>query len=191
MAKSKNPSASDARLVETFVRKTVIHKGNMVDFCVDDIRLPNGRMASREYIDHPGAVGIVPFLDKDTVVMVRQYRHPVREITLELPAGKLDPGESALVCVKRELKEETGYAARNIKPLIEFWPTPALANEVLYLYTAEGLTPGRESPDADEFIEAVAIPFKKALEQVRSGKIKDSKTVIGLLACAAWGRGVR
>lgn len=174
----------DAGLVEKFVRSRKVWGGNAVDFRVDTVRLPNGKLATREFMDHPGAVGVVPFLDKDTVVMVRQYRHPVRKVTLELPAGKLDKGERPLPCVRRELAEETGYTARSIKPLIDYWPTPAFANEVLHLYVAEGLRPGRMRTDEDEFLECVTLPFRKAVELVRRGEIQDSKTVVGLLACA-------
>lgn len=191
LKKSKTVSSSDARLIETLVRKNPIYRGKSVDFRVDTIRLPDGKTATREYLDHPGAVGVVPFLDPRTVVLVRQYRHPVGEITLELPAGKLDAGESPLACLRRELREETGYAAGRVKPLIDYWPTPAFANEVLHLYVAERLTEGRHEPDADEFLEVVRMPFDKALGLVRSGKIQDSKTVIGLLACALWRRSRR
>lgn len=176
---------SDRRLVETLVRKNPIYRGKSVDFCVDEILLPNGSTATREYLDHPGAVGVLPFLDEDTVVLVRQYRYPVGEVTLEMPAGKLDKGEDVRTCVARELHEETGYTAKRVKPLLRYWPTPAFANEVLHLFTAEGLTAGQHHPDDDEFLEVVRMPFQKALGLVRSGKIKDSKTVIGLLACAA------
>jgi ADP-ribose pyrophosphatase len=175
---------NDKRLTETLVRKNTVYSGRSVDFCVDEIRLPNGNSAVREYLDHPGAVGVVPFLDEETVVLVRQYRHPVGEVTLELPAGKLDEGEDVRACVERELREETGYRARKIAPLIRYWPTPAFANEVLHLFIATGLVAGRENPDEDEFLEVVRMPFDKAVSLVRSGKIKDSKTVIGLLACA-------
>ena len=167
------------------MRKNPVYRGKSVDFCVDEIRLPDGRSAVREYLDHPGAVGVLPFLDDGTVVLVRQYRYPVGEVTLEMPAGKLDKGEDILACVERELHEETGYTAKRIRPLMRYWPTPAFANEVLHLFTAEGLIAGRRHPDADEFLEVVRMPFAKALGLVRSGKIKDSKTVIGLLACAA------
>lgn len=177
-------SRKDSGLIETFVRKKRIWRGRAVNFDVDTVRLPDGKLATREYMDHPGAVGVVPFLDRETIVMVRQYRHPVYEVTLELPAGKLDPGESKLVCVKRELAEETGYTARTIKPLLNYWPTPAFANEVLYLYTATGLKAGKARADEDEFIEAVHVPFKKALAMVLDGRIMDSKTVVAILACA-------
>jgi ADP-ribose pyrophosphatase len=179
---------ADSGLIEVFVSKKTIWRGNAVNFDVDTVRLPNGKLATREFMNHPGAVGVVPFLDRDTVVMVRQYRHPVREVTLELPAGKLDAGESPLVCVKRELAEETGYTARSIKPLIQYWPTPAFADELLYLYVATGLKPGRMNADEDEFIESVHVPFKKAVKMVLDGRIRDSKTVVGILACASYGR---
>ena len=174
----------DKGLIETFVSKKTVWKGNAVNFDVDTVRLPNGKLATREFMNHPGAVGVVPFVDADTIVLVRQYRHPVREVTLELPAGKLDKGESVLSCLKRELSEETGFTARKFTPLIRYWPTPAFADEVLHLYTATGLTPGKMHADADEFLERVFMPFKKALAMVERGKIRDSKTVVGLLACA-------
>lgn len=177
---------ADAHLIEDFVKKKVVWRGRAVDFRVDTVRLPDGKPATREYMDHPGAVGVVPLLDRETVVMVRQYRHPVRQVTLELPAGKLAAGERPLPCVRRELKEETGYSARTIRPLLRYWPTPAFANEVLHLYVAEGLTPGKMGTDEDEFLECVTVPFRKALGMVRRGQIQDSKTVIGLLACAVY-----
>jgi len=187
--KARAPNPRDHGLVELLVRRNQVYRGRSVNFRVDRIRLPDGRTAVREYLDHPGAVGVVAFLglrDRRRVVLVRQYRHPVGEVTLEIPAGKLDPGESALACVRRELLEETGYSARRLRPLLDYWPTPAFANEELHLFVAEGLSPGRHAPDHDEFLEVVEMPFQKALGLVRSGKIRDSKTVIGLLACALW-----
>ncbi|MEK7234288.1 MAG: NUDIX hydrolase [Elusimicrobiota bacterium] len=177
---------SDTGLIETFISKKTVWHGNAVNFDVDTVRLPNGRIVTREYMSHPGAVGVVPFFDKNTVVMVRQYRHPVGEITLELPAGKIDPRESILACVKRELAEETGFTARKITPLIRYWPTPAFADEILHLFVATGLKAGCVNTDEDEFLEVVYMPFKKAVEMVRRGDIRDSKTVIGLLSCAVY-----
>lgn len=174
----------DSRLGERLVSRRTVWRGQAVNFRVDTVKLPDGKRATREYLDHPGAAGVVPFVDKKTIVLVRQCRHPVGEVTLELPAGKLDAGESPLACLRRELREETGYEARRFTPLIRYWPTPAFTNEVLHLYLAEGLRAGRHSPDADEFLEVVHMPFDEALSLVKSGKIKDSKTVVGLLACA-------
>jgi ADP-ribose pyrophosphatase len=172
----------DPGLVEKRLRLKPVYKGRAVAFHVDTVRLPNKKTAVREYLHHHGAVGVLPFLDKHTVVLVRQYRYPVGQVTLEMPAGKLDPGEDHLVCVKRELREETGFTARRIRHLVDFWPTCAFSDELLRLYIADGLKPGKVSPDSDEFIEAVAVPYKEALDLVWTGRIKDSKTVIALLA---------
>lgn len=167
---------------EYFQKRTTTYQGRAVNFRIDQVRLPNGDFATREYLDHPGAVGVIPLLPGNKVVLVRQYRYPVKELTWELPAGKLSKGENPLSCVKRELQEETGFTARKIKKLISFWPTAAFATEVIHLYVATGLKPGPTNPDEDEFIDWQAWPLKKAWAAVRSGKIKDSKTIIGLLS---------
>ena len=174
-----------SKLIETFVRRRQICQGGAVRFVIDRIRLPNGRLADREYLDHPGAVGVLPLLDRDTVVMVRQFRHPVGQITYEIPAGKLTRGEKPMSCLRRELQEETGYRAKRFKKLVSYWPTPAFSNELLHLYVAEGLTAGPVSPDEDEFLEVVLVPIQRALRWVFSGKIRDSKTIIALLAHVA------
>lgn len=175
-------------LVEKGVRRHRVYLGKAVDFWVDTVRLPSGGTATREYLGHPGAVAVVAVAggsakDPD-LLFVRQYRYPVKQVTLELPAGKLDPGESPRVCVNRELEEETGFRASRIRKLLSFWPTPAFANEVIHLYVARGLTSGTFSPDADEFIEPVRYPLSRALDMVRRGQIQDSKTLIGLFAFA-------
>ncbi|MBI5623670.1 MAG: NUDIX hydrolase [Elusimicrobia bacterium] len=172
------------RFVETLARKVEVYHGRVVHFRADRVRLPDGKPALREYMDHPGAVAAVPLLERRRVVLVRQYRFPVRATTLELPAGKFDGKENPLACIRRELREETGYSARKVTKLLDFWPTPAFANERLTIYLAEGLIPGALDPDPDEFLETVVLPFREALRMVLSGRIRDSKTVIGLLACA-------
>ncbi|MFH1726131.1 MAG: NUDIX hydrolase [Elusimicrobiota bacterium] len=169
---------------ENRVRRKSFCPGKAVNFCVDHVRLPNGNRAVREYLDHPGAVAVVPFLDKDTVLLVRQYRYPVGQATYELPAGKLAADEPPGACLRRELREETGYTAGRFRRILSFWPTPAFSNELLHVYVADRLKPGVSSPDEDELIEAVRVPFRKALAWALSGRIKDSKTIIGLLACA-------
>jgi len=169
---------------ESFVRRKVKHRGRAVNFFVDTVRLPNGKLATREFVDHPGAVCVVPFKDPKTVVLVRQYRHPVGKTTFEIPAGKLDPGEGPIRCARRELREETGYRAGRIERILGFWPAPAFSNEKMYIYRAEQLKPGPMSPDEDEFIGSVEVPFQEALDWARSGKIQDVKTILGLFACA-------
>ena len=170
--------------VETVIRRRPVHTGRAINFYVDEVRLPDGKPALREYVDHPGAVAVVPFLTPKLVVLVRQYRYPVGETTWEIPAGKLDARERPRPCVLRELREETGYTARRLRRLLTFWPAPAFSNERLHIYRADGLVSGPTSPDDDEFIEAKAVAFNTALAWIRSGKIRDAKTTIGLLACA-------
>jgi ADP-ribose pyrophosphatase len=170
-------------LLEKRLRTRRVYRGKAVDFCVDRVRLPNGKTATREYLDHPGAVGIVPFIDPKRIVMVKQYRYPVREVTLEIPAGKLTPGENPVLCARRELKEETGYSGGWMEPLLSYWPTPAFANEILHLFIARKIKPGASSPDDDEFIDRIVISLDEALKLIYRGEIKDSKTVIALLAC--------
>ena len=168
-------------LKEICVRKLRLYQGRSVDFYADSIRLPNGHRAIREYLAHPGAVAVLPLLHRRTVVLIKQYRYPVHRVTYEIPAGKLDPGETLLRCVRRELEEESGYTAKKIKHLISYWPTPAFSNEILHIYCAEGLKAGGNHPDADEFLEIAHVPIRKALRWVLQGKIRDSKTVIALL----------
>ncbi|MBI4055104.1 MAG: NUDIX hydrolase [Elusimicrobia bacterium] len=159
-----------------------------VDFYADQIRLPNGKRAVREYLGHPGAVAVLPFLSPHKILLVRQYRYPVRRITYEIPAGKLDPGESLRTCAARELAEEAGVIARKMKPLLSYWPTPAFSNEILHLYFAQGLRrntvkgASAPQPDEDEFLQPVQVPYLLALRWVFEGKIRDSKTAIALLA---------
>lgn len=175
----------DEDIRERLVRKRPIYKGRSVNFNVDVIRLPNGKTAKREYIDHPGAVAVIPFLDKRTIVMVEQYRHPIGRATLEIPAGKLDKGESLLTCVRRELREETGYAARRIAKVLSFWPAPAFSNELLHIYSAEQLRPGTSRPDHDEFLRVKLVKVEEALRMVKNGRLRDAKTIIALLAHAS------
>lgn len=154
-----------------------------VKFRADTVTLPNGKKSTREFVDHPGAVAVLPVLPDGRIVFVRQFRYPVGEATLEVPAGKLhSAGDGPLGRAKAELKEETGYTAKRLERIISFWPTPAFSNEVLHVYTASGLEPGEARPDDDEFLTLETLPFKKAWRLVETGGIRDSKTVIALQA---------
>jgi ADP-ribose pyrophosphatase len=171
-----------AALKEHFHKKKLLFSGT-VDFRADTVVLPNGKKATREFMAHPGAVAVLPVLPDGRVIFVRQYRYPVGSVTLEVPAGKLhSAADSPLARAKAELKEETGYTARSIKPLISFWPTTAFSNEILYIYTATGLKGGTPDPDDDEFLRLEILPFRKAWAMLRSGMIKDAKTIIALQA---------
>ncbi len=179
------------KLRETFLKRNISVAGDAVSFHIDTVRLPNGKKAKREYLDHPGAVAVIALAKKNQIVFVKQYRHAVGEITWEIPAGKLYRGENPLQCVKRELEEETGYTAKRFKKLISFWPTAAFANEIIHVYIAHGLKSGKPNPDQDEFLECALWPLSKAIKAIRSGKIKDGKTLIGLLAFLTFESGTR
>ncbi len=171
------------KFVEKLFRRHRIYTGKSVSFSADTISLPDGKKALREYLEHPGAVAVLPLLpDREHAIFVKQYRYPVRSVTLEIPAGKIDSKkkESPLTCVQRELEEETGYRASKITKMISYWPTPAFGTEVLHVYLAEGLTRGRYAPDADEFVKPCVIKITRALDMARRGIIKDSKTLIAL-----------
>jgi ADP-ribose pyrophosphatase len=172
----------EARLKETFVSSEEIFKGKVIDVQVDSVRLPDGNMAKREVVRHPGAVVILSLTDKGDVVMVRQYRHATGEILLELPAGKRDGEEDPLACAQRELEEETGYKASELRVINCFYTSPGFCNELIYLIEARGLVQGEACPDEGEFIDVLTIPLHEAARMVFDGEIKDAKTGFGLLA---------
>lgn len=169
------------KLIEKLYKRRKLYKGKSIDFSNDIIILPNGKKATREYTDHPGAVTVLPFVDKKNIVLVRQYRYPVKSLTYELPAGKLNKGENPLLCVKRELVEETGYKTGHIKEMCTFWPAPAFSTELMHIYVAKNLKQIGNCPDDDEFLDRKIVTFDTALKWVREGKIRDSKSIIGIL----------
>ncbi|HVO33684.1 MAG TPA: NUDIX hydrolase [Elusimicrobiota bacterium] len=167
---------------ERFIRRLKCVAGAAVNFRIDQIRLPNGRKAEREYLSHPGAVGILAFPSPREILLIKQYRYPVHEFTYEIPAGKLAKGEDPGACVRRELEEEAGYRARRVEKLIRFWPTAAFSDEVLHLYYADSLVKTRVNPDEDEFLEVVTVSPERMERLIGSGQIRDSKTLIAFLA---------
>jgi ADP-ribose pyrophosphatase len=176
------------KLKEKFIRRLKDIKGKAVGFRIDEVRLPDQGRATREYLHHPGAVAAIAVIAPGQVIMVRQYRYPVAQQTWEIPAGKLHKGEDPLKCVARELEEETGYRPGRLRKLIAFWPTAAFANEVIHMYVADRLKPGTLQPDADEFLTTRVWKVEDLLKEIRGGRIRDSKTIIALLAYRAWWR---
>src|SRR5437879_2901745 len=139
------------RYKERFLKIAHQHHGKAVGFRVDHIRLPDGKTGAREYLTHPGAVGVLAFARPDRLLLIKQYRYPIGQFTYEIPAGKLAKGEDPLACVKRELEEETGFVAKKIRRMASFWPTAAFSNEVIHLYVAQDLRPTQMNPDDDEY----------------------------------------
>ena len=172
----------DARLVEKKISSKKVFDGVLLHVRKDEVELPNGHKATREWITHPGAASVIPLLPDGQVILVRQFRYPIGQVTLEVPAGKLDkPGEDPLECAKRELSEETGYTAEKIWKLTTIATTVGFTNEIIHLYAATDLTPGKQHPDEDEFINTLKMPLTAALKMVESGKIIDSKSIISIL----------
>jgi ADP-ribose pyrophosphatase len=173
---------------ETLERETIF-EGKVVRLYLDKVLLPNGKEAEREVVLHWGAVGMVALDDEDKVYLVRQYRHPVEGDLIEIPAGKLDPGEDPLDCARRELMEEVGYAAEEWTELASFYTSPGFSNEMLHLFLARGLKEGVADPEEDEFLEIMHLPLREAMAMVARGEIRDSKTIAGLALCSLYIRG--
>src|ERR1700687_1753988 len=171
-----------AKYRERFKKTAHKYEGKAVGFRADEIRLPNGRTGNREYLIHPGAVGVLAFTRTGKILLVKQFRYPVGEFTCEIPAGKLARGEDPRKCVLRELEEETGFVAGKIRKLLSFWPTAAFSDEVIHLYVDEDLRPTRMNPDDDEYIELVTVTATRLGRMIRQGLVKDSKTLISYLA---------
>jgi ADP-ribose pyrophosphatase len=175
---------ADQDLHETLLASETVFAGRMITVAVDKVRLPNGKEATREVVKHPGAVAVVA-LDGEQIIFVRQYRHAVGQVLLELPAGKLEAGESAQVCAERELHEETGLAAETWTSLGKTVVSPGFTNEVIHLFKAEGLRDADGSAcDPDEFIDLERMTLPEALQAVRDGRIIDAKTQVALLLTA-------
>jgi len=172
-------SPDDAGLLEVRVSGETLHSGAFLTLNRDTVRLPDGKTAQREYVLHPGAVMIIPLFDDGRVLMERQYRYPLARVMTEFPAGKLDPQEGALACGARELREETGYSAREFSFVARIHPVISYSTEFIDIYLARGLTAGASQLDEGEFLETFTLDLPTLLEWVRSGKITDVKTIIG------------
>ena len=171
-----------AHLNETRIDSEVIFEGRIIRVERDRVKLENGDTATREVVRHPGGVCILALTDQDEVLLVRQYRYPHAQVTVEIPAGKLDrPDEDPLEAAKRELREETGFTASSWRHLTDIYTTPGFCNEKISIYLAMGLTKGQTEFDEDEFLDLVKMPLKDAVALVKGGKLNDSKTITGLL----------
>ncbi|MBC2580341.1 NUDIX hydrolase [Clostridium sp. DJ247] len=163
---------------ERTIKSQSIYKGKIIDVNLHTVQLPNGKESSREIVNHSGGVAVLAFKDKDTVLLVEQYRKPVERILLELPAGKIEKGEDIEVCGIRELEEETGYKAASFQYLGKIVTTPGFCDEYIYIYKAEELYKGNDNlGDEDEFINVKEYKVDKVKELIKNGDIIDAKTI--------------
>lgn len=173
---------SKPNLREEGLSQETVFKGRLLHINRDTVRLPNGLEATREVVRHPGAVAIVALAGND-LLLVKQYRYAIDREILEIPAGKLEPGELPENCAQRELREETGYQGR-LTYLGKFYSTPGFSDEIIYLFSAEELIWAPLTADDDEFLSVERIPFAEALRQAKNGEINDAKTTLGILMLA-------
>jgi ADP-ribose pyrophosphatase len=158
-----------------------IFKGAIFDVDRDRLLDENGIEIVREVVSHAGGAGALPLFDDGRVALVKQYRHPARRELLEIPAGKIEDGETPEMCAARETEQEIGFRAERIEKLLEFYSTPGFCAERLHVYLATALSPSSQALDHDELIEVVYLPFAEALKMAECGEIEDSKTIIALL----------
>ena len=157
------------------------YRGPVFWITTDEVLEPTGIRVRRDVVRHTGSVVVLAIDEKSRVLLERQYRHAAGRFLFELPAGRIDEGESALAAGKRELLEETGYSARNWKRILRFWASPGFVAEAMSLYLASGLRPGSAHPEEDEAIDVQFVPLKKAVAMVVKGAIQDAKTIAGVL----------
>lgn len=181
----QNLTNDEMREIRT--RREEIFDGRVVRLTVDEVRLPDGGTSTREVIWHKGAVCVVPVTEKGEVVLVEQFRYPYDTVLLEIPAGKLEAGETdRLAAAKRELAEETGYRAETWVDFGEFYGSAAILKEKITMYLALGLTPGETNPDEDEFLRVKKVPIDELVHEILAGNVPDGKTQAGVLRAKLW-----
>ncbi|MDO4848645.1 MAG: NUDIX hydrolase [Coriobacteriia bacterium] len=178
----------DAGLAEKPLTEDVAWSGRIFNVNRLQVELPDGRRALRDVVRHPGAVAVVALTDEGRICLVRQYRTALGRVTVEIPAGKLDPGEDPLECAGRELLEETGMVAEKMAFLTTIATSDGFCDELIHIYMATGLSFDKSSPDADEFINVDLVEVGELVDAVLDGRIEDAKTVVGALLCDAISR---
>jgi len=172
-------------LVGRVLSSEEVYRGRAVSLVREEVLLPSGKRIYRECVIHRGASAVIPVKSDGRIILVKQYRHPVGEILLEIPAGTLRPGEDPMSCAERELEEETGYKAGKIRHLLTIYPSPGYSSEKLYIYLAEDLERSRQSLEVDEDISVVEMSLDEIMDRIRGGVIKDAKTIAAILYYAS------
>ncbi len=177
----RKPRGGNMDFREIPLQESKVYEGLIVNVRRDKAKLHDGTVVNREVVEHPGGVAVFAIDEEDRVVMVRQYRYAVGEEVLELPAGKLEPGEDPQLCAIRELSEETGVSPGEVHPLGYTYSSPGIFAEKVHLFFARNLSQGEASPDEGEFLDVVRIPLRKLLKMIEAHQIRDGKTVIGIM----------
>jgi len=168
-------------LEEKKIEGKIVHEGKFLTLKCDKVLLPNGKISTREWLKHPGAVCCIPILPNGKIALIKQYRYPVKKEMIEIPAGKLDQNEIPEECAIRELEEEIGYKADKLTFLTNIHPAIGFTDEKMWIYLAENLVKTEQSLDSDEFLSLFPTKLEEAVEMVWEGEITDVKTIIGIL----------
>ena len=163
-----------------------LHEGRVFNLVSENYTLDNGVTADMDFIQHPGAAAMVPMLNQKEVILIKQYRHAIRQFIWEIPAGTLDPLESPINCAKRELIEETGYASNKWHQLGTITPLPGCSNERIHIFLALDLKPAEQQLDDDEMLKVHQVNLEEALQMILKGEINDGKTISGLFLAFNW-----
>ena len=170
----------------TINSRSTLHQGRVFNLINENYTLENGVTTDMDFVQHPGAAAMVPMLNQTEVVLIKQYRHAIREFIWEIPAGTLDPEESAINCAKRELIEEIGYSADKWHQLGTITPLPACSDERIHIFMASELKPAKQNLDADEMLNVHKMQLGKVLQMILNGEIQDGKTISGLFLAFNW-----
>ncbi|MBU0502143.1 MAG: NUDIX hydrolase [bacterium] len=176
-------------LIEKEIASEQKYKGTLIEVTRDTVELPNGKTSGRDVVHHPGAVAVVAVTEDAELVLVRQFRQPVKTVTLEIPAGVPRPGEDGAETAKRELEEETGFRAAKVEKVFEGYTSPGYSDEVLRFYWATDLQMMKPNPDDDEFVEVELIDLEACGDLLHAGKIKDNKTMLGIMIAEKYLKG--
>ena len=168
--------------MEKTLSSRLLHEGRNFDFLVDEVALPNGHVTQRDIVRHPGAVAIVPTLGDGRVALIRQFRYATGKTLLEIPAGTLEQGEPPLECAARELREETGYEAEALEPLLSCFMAPGYSDEVIHFFVARGLRVVGDDPEIDEEITLELHSLEEVRRMIEENIIEDAKTIVGILS---------
>jgi len=187
--KNKDFSNSDpdiSSLIEKENSSKQVYDGKLLKVYSDEALLPDQTLSTREWIKHPGACAVVPVFEDGTIMLLKQFRYPPRKIFIEVPAGKIDPGEDPVQTAERELLEESGIECQHIIQTGSFYPAIGYADEIIHSYVAWGLTITEQRVDEDEFLHPFRIPYQNALEMISTGEITDAKTISTLIQTKMW-----